>query len=81
MLLSRRELHHLAQVHDRDPVGDVTHDAEVVRDEDVAQSELVLEVVEQVDDLGLDRDVEAETGSSSRISFGSIASARAMPMR
>ena len=33
-------------------------DAEVVGDEDVGQSELVLQLVEQVDDLRLDRDVE-----------------------
>ena len=34
------------------------HDAEVVGDEQVGQAELVLQVVEQVDDLRLDRDVE-----------------------
>ena len=33
-------------------------DAEVVRDEDVREVELVLQVVEQVDHLRLDRDVE-----------------------
>ena len=47
-----------AEVHDGDPVGDVVDDAEVVRDEDVRQVELVLQVVEQVDHLRLDRDVE-----------------------
>ena len=36
----------------------MAHHAEVVGDEDVGEAELVLEVVEQVDDLGLDRDVE-----------------------
>ena len=36
----------------------MAHDAEIVRDEDVGEVELVLEVLEQVDDLGLDRDVE-----------------------
>jgi hypothetical protein len=54
---------------------------EVVRHEDVGEAELVLEVVEQVDDLRLDRHVERETGSSAMISLGSRASARAMPMR
>jgi hypothetical protein len=57
-LLRRRELHHLAEVHDRDPVRHVAHDRQVVGDEDVGEPELVLEVVEQVDDLSLDRDVE-----------------------
>jgi hypothetical protein len=36
----------------------VPHDGQVVRDEEVGQRELVLQFVEQVDDLGLDRDVE-----------------------
>ena len=45
-------------MHDRDPVGDVADDADVVGDEDVGEAELVLQVLEQVDDLRLDRDVE-----------------------
>ena len=61
-LLGRRDLHHLAEVHDDDPVRDVAHDTEVVGDEHVAEMELLLEVVEQVDDLGLDGDVERRDG-------------------
>src|SRR5205085_4750532 len=57
-LVARRDLHQLAQVHHRDPVGDVPDDAEVVRDEYVGQAQLVLKLVEQVDHLRLDRDVE-----------------------
>ena len=56
--LGGRDLHQLAQVHDRDPVGDVADHAEVVGHEQVGQLELVLQVVEQVHDLRLDRDVE-----------------------
>ena len=37
-------------------------DAEVVSDEYVGELEVVLEVLEQVDDLGLDRDVEGGDG-------------------
>ena len=37
----------------------MAHDAQVVGDEQVGQAEVVLQVVEQVDDLGLDRDVES----------------------
>ena len=37
---------------------DVPHHRQVVRDEQVGQAELALQVVEQVDDLGLDRHVE-----------------------
>ena len=57
-LLARPHFHDLAEVHDRDPVGDVANDREVVRDEEVGEAEVVLEPGEQVDDLGLDRDVE-----------------------
>ena len=52
------ELHDPAEVHHRDPVADVAHDRQVVGDEQVGQPESVLEPLEQVDDLGLDRDVE-----------------------
>ena len=51
-------LDHAAQVHDRDPVGQVTHDRQVVGDEEIGHAELVLQVLEQVDDLGLHGDVE-----------------------
>ena len=52
------ELDDLAEVHDRDVVADVAHHGKVVRDEDVREPELVLQVLEQVDDAGLDRHVE-----------------------
>ena len=51
-------LDHAAQVHHRGPVADVADDAQVVGDEQVGQPEVALEPLEQVDDLGLDRDVE-----------------------
>ena len=53
-LLSIGQLDHLADVHDGDAVGDVPDDAEVVCDEEVCEVKLLLEVGEQVDDLGLD---------------------------
>ena len=53
-----RDLDDLAEVHHRDAVGDVPHHRQVVRDEHVAQAELVAQVVEQVDDAGLDRHVQ-----------------------
>ena len=52
----------LAEVHHRDPVGDVAHDRQVVGDEDVGEAELVLQHLEQVDDAGLDRHVERRHG-------------------
>ena len=45
-----------------DPVGDVLDDREVVRDEQVREVELALQVFEQVEHLGADRDVEGAHG-------------------
>ena len=39
-VVGRRDLDDLAEVHHRDPVADVAHDREVVRDEEVGQAEL-----------------------------------------
>ena len=57
-LLACSDFHHLAEVHHRHAVGDVTHDREVVGDEEVREPELLLELREEVHDLGLDRDVQ-----------------------
>ena len=51
-------LHRVAEIHDEHVVRDVPHDAEVVRDEEVGEPELLLQVGQQVQHLGLDRDVE-----------------------
>ncbi|RPK76440.1 hypothetical protein EES42_03360 [Streptomyces sp. ADI95-17] len=61
-LLVRADLDDPAQVHHPDPVGDVPDDRQVVRDEHVAQPELSLEPVQQVDDLRLYGDVEGGDG-------------------
>src|SRR4051794_23263798 len=57
-LATIRHLGDLAEVHHGDAVTDVLDDAHVVGDEEVGQPELALEVLEQVEDLRLDRDVE-----------------------
>ena len=75
------DLDDLAEVHHRDAVGDVAHHREVVRDEDVREAQLVLQVLEQVDDAGLDRHVERRHRLVEDEQLGSSASARAMPMR
>jgi len=46
-------LDHHAEVHDRDDVGDVAHDREVVRDQQQAERKPAREVDEQVRDLCL----------------------------
>ena len=43
----------LPEVHHGDPIADVANDREIVSDEQVCQSQLVLELAEEVDDLRL----------------------------
>ena len=50
----RSELDHISKIHDADCVGDVLYDGEVMADEEICESELLLETLEEVDDLGLD---------------------------
>ena len=57
-LVGLRQLDHVAEVHDADAVGDVLDDGQVVRDEHVGQVLVLLEVEQQVDDLGLNRHVQ-----------------------
>src|SRR5215218_1903674 len=57
-LVGGRLLHDLAALHHRDVIGDDPHDREVVRDEEVGQPELRLEIREQAQDLRLDEHVE-----------------------
>jgi hypothetical protein len=58
----RRPLHDRAQVHHRDLVAQVSHDAEVVGDEDHRQAERHAEVEQELEDLRLDRDVQGGQG-------------------
>ena len=57
-VLGGRLLDQRAEVHHADPVGDVPDHREVVGDDQVGQAELVLQVLQQVDHLGLHRDVQ-----------------------
>ena len=47
-----------AQIHDRDPMADVLDDGEVVGDEEISKAVALLEVLKQVNDLCLHRNVE-----------------------
>ena len=53
-----RRLDDLAEIHHRDAVGHVLDDREIVADEQQREAEPALQVLEQVDDLRLDRHVE-----------------------
>ena len=51
-------LHHLAEIHDSNIVGEVLDDGEVVGDENVGQPHVLLKLLEQIENLRLDRHVQ-----------------------
>ena len=79
-VVGRRDLDDLAEVHHRDPVGDMPDDGQVVGDEEVGGAEFLLEVLEEVPTICAWMDTSrAETGSSQTTSDGLSESARARP--
>lgn len=50
--------HHTAEVHNDDALAEVFDDGEVVRNEQVGEATVPLDVLEEIDHLGLDADVE-----------------------
>src|SRR4051812_17424809 len=52
------DLDNAAEIHHRDAVADVGDDGEIVRDEEIGEAVLALQVDQQIDHLRLDRDVE-----------------------
>jgi len=57
--VARAELDDLTDVHDGDAGRNVSHHREIVRDKQIGQSKLALQILEQVDHLRLNRDVES----------------------
>ena len=57
-ILGGAGLDDLALGHDADPVGHLADDAEVVGDQQHRHAEALLQVLQQLQDLGLDGDVE-----------------------
>ena len=64
-LLPFSQFNNFAQVHYRRTIGDVTHHAQIVGDEQIGQPELILQLLQQVDDpirglghLGIGEDYE-----------------------
>ena len=52
------DLDDAAEIHHRDAMADMLDHGEIVRDEQIGEAVLALQVDQQVDDLRLDRDVE-----------------------
>ena len=61
-LLDRTGFDDLAFEQDDDPVGEVADDRQVVGDEQHGDAVTVVDVEEEIEDLGLDRDVERGDG-------------------
>ena len=76
-----RELDDLSEIHDGDAVADVLDHREIMRNEEVGELQLLLQVPQQIDDLRLDGDVERRDGLVSTMRLGLSTRARAMPMR
>src|SRR5215475_5063291 len=57
-LVPLRDLDDVAQVHHRHPIADVPYHRQIVGDEQVRQVELLLQLLQQVDDLGLNGHVQ-----------------------
>ena len=79
--VSGAELHHAAEVEDGDPVGEVAHDAEVVRDEEVRDPARACSSTSRLRIAAWTETSSAEVGSSQTTSFGSPANARAIATR
>ena len=52
-LLPAANLYNLSQVHDGNPVADIVHSSQAVADEDTGKPQLLLQIPEQVQYLGL----------------------------
>src|SRR6266567_2820653 len=61
-LPGRCDLDDPAEIHHGDPMADVLDHGEIVRDKEIRQAELALQIGEQVDDLRLHRDIERRDG-------------------
>src|SRR5262249_32809619 len=61
-VVRRTDLAQLAEIHHRDEVAHVLHDGKIMRDEDHRQAVARLQLVEEVDDLRLHRDIKSGDG-------------------
>ena len=57
-LLLGTELHHSAQIHDEDLIGNELNDTQIVRNEQICQAHILLQLFQQIDDLRLDGNVQ-----------------------
>ena len=58
-LIALGKLYHLTEIHDADTVRDMTHNADIVRNEKICQMLLGLQIFQHVDNLRLNRHVQS----------------------
>ena len=58
-IVCRSEFDHLAKIHDADPVGDVLDHRKIMCNEQVGQAHFFLDVLEKIDDLGLNGNIQS----------------------
>ena len=57
-----RQLDYPAEVHDRDAVGDMSNHSQIMADKQVGEAQPALQLLKQIDDLRLDRNVQRGDG-------------------
>lgn len=56
------QLHHFSQIHDADSVADMADNTQIMRNKQIGQVEFILQFFHQIDDLGLNGDIECGNG-------------------
>src|SRR5712691_8230261 len=69
-LVAIRKLDYAAEIHHGDALAEVPHQREIVSDEQVGEAEALAQILKQIDDLRLDRDVEGGYGLVADDEFG-----------
>ena len=54
----RPQFHQSSLVHDTNAITEIGHQVQVMGDEQICQSQLLFKIQQEVDDLGLDGDIE-----------------------
>jgi len=74
------DFHQFPQIHDPDAVGDVLDHGKIVGDEKISESQLLLQVLQQLTTWAWMETSRAEMGSSQMMNSGSTARALAIPI-
>jgi hypothetical protein len=64
------DFHQLPRVHHGDVIGQITHNPEIVSNEENGHAELLTQLAQQLDDLRLDRNVQRRRGFIGHQEFG-----------